>query len=349
MPDNKEKLQEKYLQYKNDYKDSIKKDYKEDFDKAYKGKGEYFKIKDLKYNKRQGLVYPKSVIDDLVKASYKEGVDPTEALSTMMRESGGNDNPYYNPRDLFNSASNPIANKPTFQQYLMSKYPYGNETKHGMNFHEWDYVNSKELKNVDKDYADYQNKVKNWQSKFDELDPFQSEIRWMKKLGVKGYNLGEKDRQGQLNKETDIIKANPDLYNYMQKKYNDYKGADMRKEDQKLGPVASINPKEGQVSEIPYTRTLSKVIHEPSDGKITNDEGKIVWGDIGLNYYKVYDDGSKQQIPRNEYQKWTGYNQALESVKQKYGTETVNINDLSGEEQKIAKARLDAQTNKQDQ
>ena len=44
MPDNKEKLQEKYKQYRDEYKDDIKKDYKEDFDKAYKGKGEYFKM-----------------------------------------------------------------------------------------------------------------------------------------------------------------------------------------------------------------------------------------------------------------------------------------------------------------
>jgi hypothetical protein len=128
----------------------------------------------------------------------------------------------------------------------------------------------------------------------------------------------------------------------MQKKYNDYKGADVRKEDQKLGPIASINSKEGQVLEIPYTRTLSKVIHEPSDGKITNDEGKIVWTDSGLNYYKVFDDGSKQQIPRDEYQKWIGYNQAPESVKQKYGTEMVNIDDLSPAEKEKAQMRMDA-------
>jgi hypothetical protein len=341
MPDNKEKLQEKYKQYSSEPDEFVSKDYKDDFEKAYKGKGEYFKIKDLKYNIRHGLVYPKSVIDDLVKASYKEGVDPSDALATMMRESGGNKNYSYDARNLFSSWNNPYINKQSFKEYLMSKYPYGKKTSHGYEFNEWDYVNSKELNNIDKDYADYQDKTKKWKSKANSFEPFQAEVRRMKELG-NNYNPGEVDRQGKLEKEKYIIKSNPDLYDYMQKKYASYKNADTRKEDQKLAPITSINPKEGQVSEIPYTRTLSKVIYEPSNGKVTNEEGKTVWGDIGLNYYKVYDDGSKQQIPRGEYQKWIGFNKAPADIKQKYGTETVNIDDLDPKEKEKAQMRIDA-------
>ena len=91
-----------------------------------------------------------------------------------------------------------------------------------------------------------------------------------------------------------------------------------------------------------YTRTLSKVVYEPSDGKTTNTEGKTVWTDPGLNYYKVYDDGSKVPIHRSEYQKWIGFNKAPDHIKQKYGTETVNIDDLSPTEKEKAQMRMDA-------
>jgi hypothetical protein len=95
-----------------------------------------------------------------------------------------------------------------------------------------------------------------------------------------------------------------------------------------------------------YTRTLSKVVYEPSNGKTTNDQGKIVWTDPGLNYYKVYDDGSKVPIHRSEYQKWIGFNKAPDHIKQQYGTETVSIDDLSGQEKEKAQMRMDALNNK---
>jgi hypothetical protein len=86
-----------------------------------------------------------------------------------------------------------------------------------------------------------------------------------------------------------------------------------------------------------YTRTLSKVVYEPSNGKTTNDQGKIVWTDSGLNYYKVYNDGSKVPIHKSEYQKWIGFNKAPDHIKQQYGTETVSIDDLSGQEKEKPK------------
>jgi hypothetical protein len=101
-----------------------------------------------------------------------------------------------------------------------------------------------------------------------------------------------------------------------------------------------------------YTRTVSRIYREENKGTTTNNDGKVVWTDKQknpMNFYMEYDDGSKRQIHEGEYRKWIGVNGAPSDIKAQYGTETVNINDLSGEEQKIAKARLDAQTNNQDQ
>jgi hypothetical protein len=101
-----------------------------------------------------------------------------------------------------------------------------------------------------------------------------------------------------------------------------------------------------------YTRTVSRIYREENKGTTTNSDGKVVWTDKQknpLNFYMEYDDGSKRQINEGEYRKWIGVNGAPSDIKAQHGTETVNVNNLSGEEQKIAKARLDAQTNKQDQ
>jgi hypothetical protein len=97
-----------------------------------------------------------------------------------------------------------------------------------------------------------------------------------------------------------------------------------------------------------YTRTLSKVVYEPNTGKTTNSEGKVVWtGNQPLNYYAVYDDGSKRPIHQSEYQKWIGFNKAPADVKQKYGTETVSLDDLSPSEREVAKTRMDSSNNNQ--
>jgi hypothetical protein len=101
-----------------------------------------------------------------------------------------------------------------------------------------------------------------------------------------------------------------------------------------------------------YTRTVSRIYREENKGTTTNNDGKVVWTDKQknpMNFYMEYDDGSKRQIHEGEYRKWIGVNGAPSDIKAQYGTETVNINDLPDKEKEIAKARLDAQTNKQDQ
>jgi hypothetical protein len=344
MPDNKEKLQEKYKQYRDDPKEYVKKDYREDFNKAYQGKGEYFKIKDLKYNLRHGLIYPKSVINDLVKASYKEGVDPTEALATMMRESGGNKIYSYDTKNLFSSWSNPYINQPTFRNYLMSKYPYGKKTPGGYDFNEWDYVNSKELENIDKDYAAYQEKVKKWEGTVESLEPFQAEVRWMKQLGNK-YNPGEKNREGKLEKEKDIIKNNPDLYNYMQSKYNDYKVADERKKDTPIQPIASIQP-----TNIEYERRLSKVSYDYNNGTIKKTPEGNVAITPGPRFYKHYEDGTTQEVDENTYNSLLGFNNAPPEIKLHPSfIEKVDINKLDEKNKKIAQQNIEAMEQKNDQ
>jgi len=94
------------------------------------------------------------------------------------------------------------------------------------------------------------------------------------------------------------------------------------------------------VSDINYSqeapqnvRTVKYYAREYDNAKTSTTANGKVWKEPGLKFYKVYDDGTKQEVDDVEYINWLGYNNAPANIKRAIGTEKIDTVKLTPEEQ----------------
>jgi hypothetical protein len=109
---------------------------------------------------------------------------------------------------------------------------------------------------------------------------------------------------------------------------------------------SNINPEDpSKNTPQTYVRRLSKVIsgYDPSTTKNT-DEG-VVFKDPGWNFYKVYDDGTREPIDESSYKTMKQFNNLPQHIKNKY-VEELDPSTLEGENKKIADQKMSVLKNK---
>lgn len=158
-----------------------------------------FLVQDLKYNKRHNQKVNKVMLADIVKASKNAGVDPYDAISVAQRESG-----------LGHSAYNNRSYIPS--QVFSNREKSNYELKDAERRQVYDVSPDEPIPN--KFYEQIKKKNNLYMSY-----PFAGEMDSLKRLGVKGYNPGDKDYSNKVNKEKEILLNNKNIKAFVDSVY----------------------------------------------------------------------------------------------------------------------------------
>jgi len=160
-------------------------DYDNNLYNKYKANNTTIQVNDPQYNMRDGEHVNKSMLNDIVKASVRNKVDPYTALSIAQRESGiGNDQMDYTPRNVFsNWAENDLGN---------IQLDYRAATK-----------NSGQVP------ASIYNRMNTYFNNRTQY-PFQSEMKTINQLtkngtNIEGYNAGDPNYANKVAKERQVL------------------------------------------------------------------------------------------------------------------------------------------------
>lgn len=203
----------------------------------YINSDEVFNITDLKDGKpgiRHGGKVNKQIVGSIAEAAAKEGVSLDVALSTAMRETGiGNvHNINYPTTYEVGIQYDPTAVMSSWNAKTgVEGYPMDYDAfrlKHGLvdNQYVEKWSSGWQIENNDPGMLDKKNldKYEKYISefKFDKSlnDPFRKEMRFLKKNQGQKYNPGEEGRDKKLDYDLDVIKRNPELYEYAKSVYD---------------------------------------------------------------------------------------------------------------------------------
>lgn len=197
-------------------------DYSREQASRYYEEGDYFTIKDSKYNKRNNQRVNKALVNDIISASIRSGVDPYTALSIAQRESGIG---HYSDKNL---------GVVDFNQTPKAIFSNWHSDNLGLNKEEMQ-------RSIDLSTGNSFIKPNSLQKATQYVDnatqyPFASEMMTIKEKGVKGYNPGDKDYSNKVAREREILFSdeNKGFRDYVDGRVKAYKkqyGGEIRQAD----------------------------------------------------------------------------------------------------------------------
>jgi hypothetical protein len=144
------------------------------------------------------------------------------------------------------------------------------------------------------------------------------------------YQRGSHDYELTSQKDNSLLKKFAGVADY-----NPKTGYDFTFNNQTPG----VNEPETKVNSNQYARRLKSVDPEYDDRTIIHDKDGTTLKKPGWNFYKTYDDGTREPVDEGEFETWRGFNKLPEHIKSKF-VENTDITKLSEENKQKAQDRL---------